>query len=273
MLTIDSIYERNVPANVIRIMSLLCLCWMVGCSTISYWMYGNPDFNIDDVLHRRYFQWRTDTLRSLVFHYSEGSYAAHHVDSMRIRAERSYIEVLRKLKIKSFRERLHIFVFDSRDLIQKLIRVDDADGVAFPDKKVVCYVFNERQKADGPHEFAHVVSENVWGRPASPERWIGEGLAVYCDGTWQGATLDSLCRTLYNQGKLLPLKELIFGFAGHSELTTYPEAGCVVQFLWERYGEDAIEEIWRHGTTAIGRITGKDLDGLQSEWTSWLLTR
>ena len=264
-------YAREVLAAVTRIIGLLYLCSIVGCSTISYWMYGNPDFDIESVLRRTDFRWKTDTLSSLIFCYSEGSYAARYVDSMQSRAQRSYAAVLGKLKIRSYRDKIYVFPLDSRRLIERLIGLNDADGAAFPEKGVVCYLFNEHEKADGPHEFAHVVSENVWGKPASPERWIGEGLAVYCDGKWQGAALDSICRTLYKQGGLLPLKELIFRFADHSELITYPEAGCFVRFLWETYGIDAVKEIWKHGTMTIERVTGKDLKELQLEWNGWLL--
>jgi hypothetical protein len=73
---------------------------------------------------------------------------------------------------------------------------------------------------------------------------------VYSDDKWWGVPLHSMARALLDRKQLVPLKDLVKeGWSRKdSDLTTYPELGSFVKFVYEKQGMDAVKDMWQHGS-------------------------
>jgi hypothetical protein len=76
-----------------------------------------------------------------------------------------------------------------------------------------------------------------------------------------------------DRGELLPIATFEKnGWRKKSDLVTYPESGSFVKFLYEKYGVDAVRQLWQRGDGQIARIFGKSIDDLEREWRATIAT-
>jgi hypothetical protein len=155
-----------------------------------------------------------------------------------------------------------VFLVNSHDRMKDLINYE-GNSIAFVSTNVTCHIYSDSIDAFNAHEFMHIVSINSWGESGS---WIKEGLAVYADDHWHGYPLHAFCKHLLEQGKLIPLGNVIESFRTHADGISYPEAGSFVKYLYEVYGSTKFKEIWKQGGSEIPHITGKSLSELELEW-------
>lgn len=156
-----------------------------------------------------------------------------------------------------------IFV-ESRSKMKELTSYE-SNGLSNWKYDAIYYVYGDSLKIYGPHEFSHVIVNNLWGENHS-YYWLGEGFAVVSDDSWGRYNLHLLCKYLFDQKKLLTIQELRKNFAGHSSLITYPEAGSFVKYLYEKYGCQKLKQLWQQDDGMVKSIYGKSFEELESEW-------
>jgi len=127
-------------------------------------------------------------------------------------------------------------------------------------------VYGDTIKAIGGHETCHALSHTLWGKPHG--LWLDEGLAVYSDDQWRGLPLYSVAKVLLDKGKLLPVDDLLDNnwIKKYPDMVTYPELGSFVKFLYEKYGLDAVKNIWQNGAKNADSAFGKNISTLEAEW-------
>jgi hypothetical protein len=195
-----------------------------------------------ELLKKKGFTWKTVESEHLRVHFElENRYAAERIDYLKAKQERAYIANLRLLGVAEGVGKVDVFVVASRERMKKLVG-DETNGVAFPTKRVLCFIFNETLDVSSPHEMMHVLAGNLWGLKFKP--WISEGWAGVADNGWYGYDLYNLNKYLLERKKLFPLARLMGDFNDLPDMITYPQAAGFVKFLHENYGIAAIRNLW-----------------------------
>ncbi len=183
---------------------------------------------------------------------------------------------------------------------RNLARLEKLLGLEYPDKIAFYkYTSNERKgevtgnrgnaHVEGAeihsifwsdrHEVVHVLLNEKLG-PTSTAL-LGEGIAVYLSGAWQGKPVHSFARSLKADGRLLPIAELVDlrRFRALPELVTYGESGSFVGFLVERWGMKKFKALYvlpaaEDPVKALPRrfeaVYGTRLDEAEKEWLRFL---
>jgi len=229
--------------------------------------FGSPTVN--GLLRHKGFDWRSATTEHFQLHFEANSLAEARIEVLKLLQEKSFVRNLKLLGASQYPYGTDAFIVSSRERMKELIG-RETNGIAFPDKKIVCFIFNEKQNAGGAHELMHVMARNLW--TGNPKTWINEGLAVYADDQWWGHKLHDLNKYLLQGGKLIPLEKLIEHLTDYSDMIVYPEAGSFLKYLYEQYGIVKVRQLWAHGDTQdFQRVFGEDLATLEREWHSELM--
>ncbi|MEZ4700821.1 MAG: hypothetical protein R2834_10865 [Rhodothermales bacterium] len=220
----------------------------------------------DDLAKKTGFDWRADSTAHFVVYAERGSEGERRLEEVKRDVEASLVRVNRVLGAHQEEPRATIFLVDSRDRMRALIG-HETNGIAFFKTRTLCYIVNERMMLSATHELLHVVAMNRWG---TPERWVNEGLAVYATGNWHGHDLHRLAAFLGREGVQLSWDELTRSFSRHNDLITYPQAGSLIGFIYETYGVEAVEALWKDGAGGLQRVTGTTPDVIEASWKARL---
>ncbi len=89
------------------------------------------------------------------------------------------------------------------------------------------------------HEIVHVLSRS-WGPAGSA--LLGEGLAVWASGTWQGANVRAYAKKLVAEKTWIPLDRIVESgaFRKAPDLQTYAIGGALVEWVIETRGRDVL---------------------------------
>ncbi len=132
------------------------------------------------------------------------------------------------------------------------------------------------------HEVVHVYSA-LFG---SPVALFNEGLAVAFQtdpvagdfvARWSGTPVHDLARQFRQQGRLLPLNELLTttDFRKVDPNLTYPEAGSFMRYVLDVYGLEAIKQLFQRGNSADAAdvvrqqflaVYGRAIVDVEREW-------
>jgi hypothetical protein len=223
----------------------------------------------DELLKRKGFVWKSAVSENLRLHFEPGTLAETRLEGLKLTQEKAFVRNLQLLKITSYSLQTDIFIVDSRARMKQLIG-DETNGVAFPRKKVLCFVFSDKINASGAHELMHVMAGNTWGFEF--KTWINEGFAAYADDFWYGYGLHDLNKYLLQEKQLISLEKLIKNFNAQPHMISYPQAGSFVKYLYEQYGADKVKELWKAGAVNdFQRILGKDVSTIEKEWHTRLM--
>jgi hypothetical protein len=191
-----------------------------------------------------------------------GSPAAPLIPVLTARLERDLTQVLKILDEPKYETRIDAFIVGSRADMRRITK-RATNGVAFYRTNVIGLVVTPTWSASPLHEILHVVAMNRWGRG---ELWLNEGLAVYADAEAHGSDVHAAARRLRGTRNWIPLRRLVSSFREQEARFAYPEAGSFVRFIYETYGRDRVERLWREGTDDTRAILGKDLRHLERDW-------
>jgi hypothetical protein len=92
------------------------------------------------------------------------------------------------------------------------------------------------------HEIVHVLTP-PWGDPPA---LLGEGIAVYLSGGWQGKELKDVAAKLEKDGAWIPLRDLVDtrAFRRHSDLVTYGICGAFCEWIVETRGKETLRALY-----------------------------
>ena len=220
------------------------------------------DYSRDELLENPHFQWTRDSSLSCDIFYEADSWAARNIVAIRRDADSALVRILGLLHESSFPHRLNYFIVNNRVRMQSLIN-QQINGRAFPRRHLICAVANDSVRALGSHEMFHVVAMNLWG---STEDWVNEGMAVYSDNKWWMQELHPLANYLRQKQTLLSLDDLTQRFRQCDPLITYPETGSFLKYLYETFGQENVEILWKQGLSAFCRFVHKTNSELEQEW-------
>jgi hypothetical protein len=128
----------------------------------------------------------------------------------------------------------------------------NTNGFAEPDRPAIHTLWRRDN-----HESVHVYS----ARFGSPVALFNEGLAVAFQvdpvsgdfvARWSGTPVHDLARQFRQQGRLIPLSELLTtnDFRKPDPNLTYPEAGSFMRYLLDVYGLEGIKRLFQRGNPA-----------------------
>lgn len=117
------------------------------------------------------------------------------------------------------------------------------------------------------HEVVHILADG-WGDPTP---LLGEGLAVFLSGQWQGKPIREFTRRMVDTEDWVSLASLLSAddFFRKPERVTYAIAGAFVEWVDATYGRGTVRELYSwlgiHGTAAENRATMERVLGLSLE--------
>ena len=118
--------------------------------------------------------------------------AAHHIATLRDRAERARTDDLALLGMWWYPHRIHVFYFASKARMDSVFG-EPGEGQADPPGQLVMLLADSGryEKPDDAHEIMHVISITRWGWGARNQAWMIEGLANFASGSEWPYTIDS----------------------------------------------------------------------------------
>jgi len=148
-------------------------------------------------------------------------------------------------------------------------------GAALAEANAVVVAAGDTLREDVRHELAHLFAAR-WNSQAPP--LLGEGLAVWLQGTNQGEPIDAMAWPWIGEPGL-GLQGLLdegFFFAEQRRHTCYLLAGSFTGFLLRRYGQKAYRRLYarasrRNFGRELHRCMGVSLDEAERQWRYELL--
>jgi hypothetical protein len=226
--------------------------------------------------NKKGFTWIPKSSTNFNYYFEAGSPAERDFDKISAWMEKSRARV-EKILGGSFGEKTESFLVDSRARMKQLVG-EEGNGFAFGSHNpstsklefVTAMIYSDTIKAIGAHETCHTLAYLLWGKPRGA--WLNEGLAVYSDDQWRGLPLHPVAKVLLDKGELLPIADFLEDSwtKKYPDMITYPELGSFVKFLYEKYGLDAVKNLWQHGARNADSAFGKNIATLEAEWRAEL---
>jgi hypothetical protein len=199
----------------------------------------------DDDLRKPWERW-TAELEGIetshhTFFFEPGSEGEQDADWFPQWQEEQHARALEMLAIDPLDFPIRTYLYTTRDLKTEMTGVS-GNGHANDLNYEVHALYGEGIHAVGAHEDVHVLAWHRIG--AANSTLLGEGLAVWVDGVWQGESLADQAAQFRDAGEIPPLTELIDDFWSYDDLMTYPVAGHFVGFLVDGWGIEAVKRIY-----------------------------
>jgi len=258
-----------VQIRIIRAVSLL-VAWGGAAS------FGQPaaaERFVDEDLRPYYahtgFSWKIDRVSHFDLNYEAGTEAALRLSQLEAVAEHGRASILQLLGENNYQPTIHVFFVESVERMRELIG-SDVIGRSRPTQHAVFCVVAPFSELSLKHELTHEIATNLWG-PA--EHWLEEGLANFAVDN-KSSLMKRQCLGMMQSKQWIPLKKLVssgWESSSYSPDDYYPELGGFVEYLYDAYGVDRLEKLWKNGSKNIRKVYGKRLSKLESEYRSDLL--
>jgi hypothetical protein len=258
-----------VQTRIIRALSLLGVVSGVG-------LFGQPaaaERFVGDELRPYYahtgFSWKIDRVANFELNYETGTEAALRISQLEEVAEKGRGSILQMLGENAYDPTIHVFFVESIERMKQLIG-SEVIGRSRPTQHAVFCVVAPFSELSLKHELTHEIATNLWG-PA--EHWLEEGLATFAVDN-KSSLMKRQCLGMIQSKQWIPLKKLAtsqWESSSFSPDDTYPELGGFVEYLYETYGVERLQKIWKGGSKSIRKVYGKRLSKLESDFRSDLI--
>jgi hypothetical protein len=212
------------------------------------------------------FSWKIDRVANFELNYETDTEAELRLKQLEEVAQKGRDSILQMLGEKGYQPTVHVFFVESIERMQQLIG-SEVIGRSRPTQHAVFCVVAPFSELSLKHELTHEIATNLWG-PA--EHWLEEGLANFAVDN-KSSLMRRQCLAMMQSKQWIPLKKLAtpdWESSSFSPDDTYPELGGFVEYLYEKYGVDKFEKIWKGGSKSIKGVTGKRLSKLESDFKS-----
>jgi hypothetical protein len=200
------------------------------------------------------------------------SYTAAHLPALKAQLAVALPRVLEVLHLPAYRQGVNLVLVDSKQELGQLTGLSPGGGFALPGYEAVFLVNNPARRLQAKHELFHLLANNVWGETQS--RLLNEGSAVFSDNEcWYENPIYGIGAYMLRNGKLLPLKALIEDFdhvALTQQVAAYLQSAAVFKYLYEQYGLEKMQQLWKAGFGEFQRIYGFPVSRLEKEWKALL---
>jgi hypothetical protein len=258
-----------VQIRFIRALSLLAVAGGVAS-------FGQPaaaERFVDEDLRPYYahtgFSWKIDRISHFDLNYEDGTEAALRLTQLQEVAEHGRASILQLLGENNYQPTIHVFFVESIERMKQLIG-SEVIGRSRPTQHAVFCVVAPFSELSLKHELTHEIATNLWG-PA--EHWLEEGLANFAVDN-KSSLMKRQCLAMMQSKQWIPLKKLVsagWESSSYSPDDYYPELGGFVEYLYDAYGVDRLQQLWKKGSKSIKKVYGKRLSRLESEYRSDLL--
>jgi hypothetical protein len=219
---------------------------------------------VRDVLERSGLRWRTRETPHFRLHFQPGSQAERDIDELAADIERARAHDLALLGERDH-PRIDVFYLTTRDQMARFIGARPK-ALAAPSANYALFVYNRDVRPYHRHEVMHILATRLWGQPAPPADWIGEGLAVFAEGMCLQYPIARVARSMIDGTRRIAVETLIRSFRTEDDLDAYVQAGAFVEYIYRTFGREAVRAIWRRGPDAFVDVTGKLPGILQEDW-------
>jgi hypothetical protein len=241
------------------------------------------DFGDSALAHAR-FVWDSVPSAGFTLYVPRGSFAAARASQYRDEVKAAIARALTMLGEPRYPAHLRVFVLGSREDVEAVIGTGYG-GWADPAGKNVAVVARPECRPVFRHEIMHAVSLLLWGNPLGPDGdphpptdrelfehggWLREGLAAAAEDLYVTYSYRGMAAQWQAERALLPLDTLVNAFYQQDDLAAYLQAGSLVQYLLEKYGNDRFRLLWRDGPGAFERAYGRNASQVEAEWHAWL---
>ncbi|MGC9468123.1 MAG: hypothetical protein ACP5HS_06000 [Anaerolineae bacterium] len=206
-------------------------------------------------------------------HYLDNSAAERDLPAILTEARAAYSDVAARLG--STEERVDIYLLD-RVVGQGGYASGEWVAVTYTDRRYSPVALSSVLR----HELTHSL-DGVVGCDGAPTL-LREGFAVYmAGGHYRREPLRERGAALVATTHYLPLSELVEDFYTHQHEISYLEAGSLVQFIADRYGQDGITDACRAASVsegndhvrleaAVGALGYEGIPAFERAWHVWL---
>jgi hypothetical protein len=238
----------------------------------------------DAALAHPRFVWDSIPSEGFTLYAPRGSYAAARAAQYRDEVQDAIAHALGMLGEPRYPAHLRVFVLGSREDVEAVTGTGWS-GWADPAWNNVGVVARAECRPVFRHEIMHAVSLLLWGNPLGPAGdprpprdpnvlarggWLREGIAAAAEDLYLTYPYRGMAAQWQAEGALLPLDTLVHAFYREDDLAAYLQAGSLVQYLLERYGNQRLRLVWREGPSAFERAYGRSPSRLEAEWHDWL---
>ncbi|WP_149867237.1 peptidase MA family metallohydrolase [Solirubrum puertoriconensis] len=197
--------------------------------------------------------------------------AAHLAEAKQLLGE-ALTRSLTLLQHKAYRKDINVVFVDSKAELQALTGFSVAGGFALPGYDALFLVHSGTRRLQARHELFHLVANELWG--VTNSRLLNEGAAVYADNEclYPNAVYGIAAYMLQHQ-KARPVAELVNNFdaaARHGEVAAYLQSAALVRYLYEQYGPEKLQHLWKAGFGEFQRIYGRSLSQFEREWRAYI---
>ena len=256
-------------SGIIRALSLLSVVSGAG-------LFGQPavaERFVSDELRPYYahtgFAWKIQRVANFELNYEADTEAARRLTQLEDVAQKGRASILQMLGAGDYDPTIHVFFVESIERMQQLIG-SEVIGRSRPTQHAIFCVVAPFSELSLKHELTHEIATNLWG-PA--EHWLEEGLANFAVDN-KSSLMKRQCLGMMLNRQWIPLKKLVnseWESSNFSPDDTYPELGGFVEYLYETYGVEKLQKVWKGGSRSIRRVYGKRLSKLESDYRSDLI--
>lgn len=256
-------------SGIIRALSLLSVVSGAG-------LFGQPaaaERFVSDELRPYYahtgFAWQIARVANFELNYESDTEAARRLHQLEDVAQKGRASILQMLSEHDYDPTIHVFFVESIERMQQLIG-SEVIGRSRPTQHAIFCVVAPFSELSLKHELTHEIATNLWG-PA--EHWLEEGLANFAVDN-KSSLMKRQCLGMMLNRQWIPLKKLVnsqWESSNFSPDDTYPELGGFVEYLYETYGVEKLQKVWKGGSKSIRKVYGKRLSKLESDFRSDLI--
>ena len=202
-----------------------------------------------------------------------GSFADSNISILKNDTETAISRVKKILNIQNLPNAFYVIVVDSRDEMKNFVGIRHK-GMTSLENDLIFLVYNQNTRAYIRHELFHLVAFRLWGRPSN--RILDEGGAMYADSICldYNNPIIVLNKYLYDNNQWFPFQDLKVNFnkcARENDMIAYLQSAIIFKYLYENYGLDKIEDLWKNGFVKFSEFYGFDYDDLKDRLTKLIL--
>jgi len=206
-----------------------------------------------------------------------------------IQEQEQVIDYINERLNTNFDSNVKIFLFNQDEAKEKIGTNGGGFASLSKSKRHIYFTFHSKpylntvlNKYDylGVHEMVHIITINQISNLRT--RFFGEGYSNAIDGNYGGENVngiltrrrnDSTLITIIKNGKLLKPSELLYNDS-ISESLYYPQIGCLINWMFEKYGVAKINLLYGLKRDKIEaeffKVTGVAFKNMENEYMEYL---
>lgn len=225
---------------------------------------------VDTILHKSGKKFSIQKSEGISFYYESDQYFDSVIQMLMTDAVKSKKQGMEMLGLTSLPYEMKVIYFNDREKIRPYLNMAPK-GIALPDAYTLLIATNDSTRAYHTHEMMHIISINHFdGYAATPSDWIQEGISVYTDNPCLGYPIHEIAAYLYYNNKMSSMDSLFHHFRSLPDVQAYMQAGSLVGYLIDQYGQKKFEQLWKNGIVGLSSTIGKSIIELEKEYHAFL---